>query len=148
MPQVLQALFALAFAVFVTGSSPAQSIAVQQFGAFPNDGIDDTPAINRALARAPAGTVLQFLPGQYDMRAQDPLHHLCLTRLSGLHLRGATTGGRTSLVFHDRVQSGIVLDESTDCTVEHFDLGYAEKTFTQGVILAIDPSEMYIDVQI
>ncbi|MEO0377046.1 MAG: right-handed parallel beta-helix repeat-containing protein [Cyanobacteria bacterium P01_A01_bin.17] len=51
------------------------TISVSDYGAYPNDGIDDTEAIRLAIADAdPSGSKLVFQPGQYDISGQEAGH--------------------------------------------------------------------------
>lgn len=45
---------------------PGSTVSVATFGAYPNDGIDDTTAIQRALDSLTPGQWLVFPPGQYE----------------------------------------------------------------------------------
>ena len=53
---------------FLSISLIAETVCVKDFGALPNDGLDDAPAIRKALehCRTLKESELVFEPGQYD----------------------------------------------------------------------------------
>ncbi len=93
----LAALTALAPAA-EPGADPRPRLPVAEFGAIPDDGQDDAPALNRALQacadRNAAGLV--FAPGRYDLRtvnqepavAPIPAHLLLARNLRNLAIEG------------------------------------------------------------
>ncbi len=74
------------------------SVLVTQFGAVPNDGRDDTAAIQKAIdtvAQQGGGSVM-FPPGTYQLSIQRQGQHLQALKLhSGVRLAASTTKGAT-----------------------------------------------------
>jgi len=110
------------FAIFFVFSTVAYSqnltygtISVSNYGAIPDDGLDDTQAIRNAIAAAIASNspqIVQFQAGRYDLisAGNTPSFYLRLLNANNIILRGATINNEpaTKLV---RFNSGL---ENTD----------------------------------
>lgn len=79
--------------LLLSARMPATTLHVADFGAIPDNGLDDTPAIQRAIdaALAQGATRLEFAPGVYDLidSALRGGQHLLVKNASGLTLAGA-----------------------------------------------------------
>lgn len=110
------------FVIFFVFSTVAYSqnltygtISVSNYGAIPDDGLDDTQAIRNAIAAAIASNspqIVQFQAGRYDLisAGNTPSFYLRLLNANNIILRGATINNEpaTKLV---RFNSGL---ENTD----------------------------------
>ncbi|MCA9322699.1 MAG: hypothetical protein KDB53_18295, partial [Planctomycetes bacterium] len=148
MPYRVLLSVTLGLILFAAGTARSQSYLVSHFGAIADDGVDDTKAVVRALATLPEGSTLQFASGRYDFRSHDSRGHLNFIDMRHRHLRGATTGARTVFSFYDRTRPGVLMQRAADCSIEHVDLEYTQRPFTQGTIVATSSAGLFVDVQI
>lgn len=93
-PRLLRSAALLALlAPLLPARMPATTLHVADFGAIPDDGLDDTPALQRAIdaAISTGATRLEFAPGTYEIvnPALRGGQHLLVKGASGLSLAGA-----------------------------------------------------------
>lgn len=98
----------ISLALLVCNIISAAQIHVSSFGAYPGDGLDDTAAINAAIAAGHNNTIL-FDAGVYDLISSSPhAHcHIWMQGRTGVELRGAVTANgepNTTLRRHVTVQ--------------------------------------------
>lgn len=155
--QAPRSLLAALVLSLLTGPAFAVDRPVSAKGAVPNDGNDDTAAINAAIVDAQNGDVVTFEAGTYDLTTPyDAERFLKLSSKTGITLRGATSGGApaTKLLRHVTVASmatpprTIYLVNSSNITISGFILDNTPQLCTTGVVTAIDPAGKYVRVQI
>jgi len=141
----------------IPGLALAVDRPVSAKGAVPDDGLDDTAAINAAIVDAQNGDVVTFAAGTYDlMTSYDAERFIKLSSKTGVTLRGATSGGApaTKLLRHVTVTSmatpprTVYLVNSSNITISGFILDNTPQLCTTGVVTAIDPAGKYVRVQI
>ncbi|MBZ2196279.1 right-handed parallel beta-helix repeat-containing protein [Occultella gossypii] len=142
-------------------SAHPDAIHVRDFGAVPDDGIDDTVAIRTALAAAIASgrpTTVLFDSGTYQLTPDpDGGASLPITGAVGLTLVGAVgADGRPTT----RLVGGLPLANDiapatqftlTDCqglTMKNFVLDYSPRATSSGEVVSVDPDadEVVVDV--
>lgn len=135
----------------------AATIHVSTFGAFPDDGLDDTEAINNAVNSAVPGDVIVFAAGTYDLI--DPLdanRFIQVNATQDLTIRGATSGGApaTRLLRHVAVENmaspprAIYAVDGDNLTIENLIVDNTPHLGTSGTITAVDPQGKYVEAQI
>lgn len=154
----------VAGSAYLGGSKASASpgaIHVHDFGAVPDDGIDDTAAIRRAIEAAMARgrpTTVLFDAGTYQLEPDTEAGaSLPITRAAGLTLQGAVGGdGRPST----RLVGGLPLANDiapatqftlTDCrglTLRNFVLDYSPRATSSGEVVSVDAAtdEVVVDV--
>lgn len=149
----------LFFVLVCLGALPAlgATITVSTYGALPDDGVDDTAAINNAISAAVAGDIVTFASGTYDLIApSDSERFIRLSAKSGITLQGATSGGlpTTKLLRHLAVQNMASPPRTLygvgggGLTLANFIIDNTPHLCTSGTITAIDPAGKFIKVQI
>ena len=124
-------------------------IKVTDFGAVPDDGKNDTPAILAALeaCRDKQGTKLVFAPGRYDInggpmgqrgRRQSSLN---INNINNLTIEGngaELIGCDYSTMFH--------FTECHNITINNLTVDWDPVPFTQGKVVAVDSN--YVDIEV
>lgn len=159
MPPIHPAFCAFALLTLAPGAAPilAATIDVADYGAHPDDGTDDTAAINDAITAATSGDVVTLAAGTYDLIDEyDSNRFIKISSKNGITLQGATSGGvpTTKLLRHVVVENmaspprTIYGYNSSDITIENFVVDNSPELATSGEITAIDPSGTYVKVRI
>ena len=123
---------------------------VRDFGAVPNDGINDYDAIQAAIQAMGKGSAeLQFEPGTYNAdpgggaySEKDPPVMIFQS------LENAVIDGQGALILIERPNIGF--SRTYNCRnliVRNFSVDYDPLPFSQGTIIAANPLEKWIDVK-
>jgi hypothetical protein len=120
---------------------PSLSVAVTQFGAIANDGLDDAKAIQRALdaVHAKGGGTLIFAKGQYDLTI-DPKLRRALTIYPRMRWLGAV-GAAIRLADHQPIYESILAPASYPTRLD--DIEFVGLTFDANGLTnpVLDPLE-------
>lgn len=125
---------------------------VDSYGANPDDGIDDSVAIQAAInaAHAGGGGTVTFSAGVYDV-GMNPVAHVVfsLTLLSDVTLQGSTSG-TTELLHHSQDVGYFELSWSSDIQFHDLVLDYAPDAinFTQGTVASAADAQGNFEVDI
>jgi len=121
-------------------------IDVTKFGAKPNDGKDDTQAVNAALAECAKQTpaTLFFPKGRYDFTA-DPANRSTL--LSVNNIDGLTIDGGGSEFVVDGLAAFMSFDGSKDIRVKNFSLDWKRPPFSFGKVEAVEGNHFDVKVE-
>ena len=118
------------------------------FGATPDDGRDDRPAIQAAIdaARGREGPVRVVLgPGRFDLHAAGD----ALSILQIVHQRDLVLdGGGADLVVHDPTKGLLTVAVSRRVIVRNLSVDYDPLPMTQGWMRAVDAERRAFDVEI
>ncbi|QHI69946.1 right-handed parallel beta-helix repeat-containing protein [Tichowtungia aerotolerans] len=137
--------------ILETRSAPLTNLNVRtvlnvcDFGAVPDDGRDDRPAIAAVVSRARSlkGPVqVRFDPGRYDIQAATESFDdgrrensaVCLQDCSELLIDGAGA----ELLIHRPDISVFRIDNSTNLIIRNFTIDYDPLPFSQGTIESVD----------
>ena len=131
------------FAAALLAFSASAAVCVNDFGAIPNDGKDDTQAVKKALQHAlqTKDKELVFKEGQYDFFQAHPKHYLYLFQLR--NVKGLTVSGtadKTRLLFHG--SSFLVMaHDSENITFRNLTMDYSRPHFSLGTVTSVAPDE-------
>lgn len=141
-----------------SGVQEVVNVRVSNFGATPDDGVDDTRAIKRALDECRKHEVsrLVFEPGQYDF---NPLYagerYLFVSnndeglKRIAFDLREMTNltvdGQGASLMFHGFINP-FVIEQSENVRLENFSIDFSRPFHSEAIIL--DVQETHMDLEI
>lgn|GEM_PF-3353319 len=118
------------------GITTASVVNASTFGAIPNDGLDDTAAIQAALsyvAQHP-GTLLQLNPGTYDISA--PLNaHQALGLYAASNV--IVDGGSATLLIHTP-QTALLVQACTNIELRNITFDWAPLPFAQVSVQSFD----------
>lgn len=122
---------------------------VNDYGAIPNDGLDDGGAVRAAVAAAigsGAASEVHFGPGEYRLApASGATECVKIENASDLVFSGVGTN-QTELVFTDRSVFSIRVFYSSGVVVEGFSVDYDPLPFTQGTVTRVGANEF--DIQL
>lgn len=132
-------------------------IMVSSYGAKPNDGLDDTKAIRRAIAAAIAANspqVILFEAGRYDLKDSGKMPFIRISNANNITLRGATINKEpaTKLVRLNNVgedgvlQSILQIRFSRSITIENFILDNDPFYYTAGRVREKTNSSVVVDI--
>ncbi|ACQ79757.1 hypothetical protein Bcav_1501 [Beutenbergia cavernae DSM 12333] len=142
-----------------SGHGRPRAFPVARYGARPDDGRDDTHAIQRAIDAATAHrgpSVVAFERGTYTLTATE-FEVLKVTGASNLTIRGATdrrgrpaTTLEVNLPLQNKPPNGVHLSllSCTDTTVESLVLDYNPRFGTSGVIVSVDTANDAVEVDV
>jgi hypothetical protein len=135
------------------------TISVANYGAVPNDGLDDTQAIRNAINAAVATNspqIVLFQAGRYDLisAGSTPSFYLRLLNANNIILRGATLNNQpaTKLVRQNSGIEDVVLPSilnirlSNNITFENFILDNDPFYYTAGTVTAKTTTSVTVDV--
>jgi len=114
----------------------AATINVSTFGATPNDGVDDTAAIQAALTYAAQrpGTLVQFSPGIYDISATANSHQaLGIYNASNVII----DGGTATLRVHTP-QTALLIQACTNVELRNIAFDWSPLPFAQVTVQSFD----------
>jgi hypothetical protein len=122
----------------------AASVHVADFGAIPDDGVDDTIAIQNALtsARKPAGQTVVFSPGVYDVSAKNA-PNLCLIVVNAENL--VLEGNGALLRVHSWVNA-LLIENANRITVRGLSFDWDPLPFVQARIARRESSGVVLDL--
>ena len=138
------------FAAALLAISASAAVCVNDFGAIPNDGKDDTPAVKKALQHAlqTKDKELVFKEGQYDFFQAHPKHYLYLFQLR--NVKGLTVSGtadKTRLLFHG--SSFLVMaHDSENITFRNLTMDYSRPHFSLGTVTSVAPDERSFEIAV
>jgi len=139
--------------------TPKKVLNVADFGAKPNDGANDWYAINAALQQVANNdevVEIRLAPGTWDLypsnQLQDDKYFFELTRYRNLTFNGLGA----EILIHDDERGLFRFSDSRNIIIRNLVVDYADKiatgyrprTFTQGIIRAINPTTRTFDVEI
>ena len=152
-------LVALAVATtpfFCANAAEKRVIRASDFGLVPNDGIDDTLALQKAIkACVGAPSRLVFSPGQYDLypdRAEERLLFVSnnddglkriafpLTDLTDLEI----DGGNSTFMFHGPMVP-FLISQSRCITLRNLSFNFVRPFHSEGKVLAITPESVDVE---
>ena len=130
-------------------SSPDRpTISVEAFGARPDDGLDDGPAINAAFAVAASATAavtVELAAGRYDLVSPSSAGaYLQVSGASDVTVVGV--GAELEFAVPERV--GLAITDSRNVTVTGLSLDYAVAPFAQGTVVGVDKTAGTIDFRL
>lgn len=151
--------FLILILLFLACTGHARIINVSDFGAIPNDGIDDVRAIQRALeaCRADGPKKLVFEKGQYDFYPTFAMERYCfisnndeglkriafdLANISDLTIDGQGA----ELMFHGGVNP-FVLQDSTNIELRDFSVDFSRSFHSEAIILGHDADGMDVEIR-
>ncbi len=127
------------------------NIYVADFGAIPNDNIDDTIGIQKALnsCREIAGknkaVKLIFSKGLYDLHTNtNKTHLLNLNKANNILIEG----NGAEIIIHDPLKGFFSILNSKNIIVKNLYIDYNPLPFTQGKIVGIDQRNKSFDLKI
>ncbi len=130
--------------------SASATVCVNDFGAIPNDGKDDTAAVKKAfdfLKKNKKSTLL-FKEGQYDFFQSNPEHYSYLFALHGVNnVTVSGTADKTKLMFHD--SSFLVM--AHDCsglTFKNLTMDYNRPHFSLGTVTSVAPDKRSFEIDV
>ena len=138
------------FAAALLAISASAAVCVNDFGAIPNDGKDDTQAVKKALQHAlqTKDKELVFKEGQYDFFQAHPKHYLYLFQLR--NVKGLTVSGtadKTRLLFHG--SSFLVMaHDSENITFRNLTMDYSRPHFSLGTVTSVAPDERSFEIAV
>lgn len=125
-------------------------VCVNDFGAVPGDGKDDTAAVKKAFAymRENGKSTLLFKEGQYDFFQSDPRHYSYIFALRNVdNVTVSGTAGKTTLMFHG--SSFLVMAE--DCsglTFRDLAMDYSRPHFSLGTVTSVAPDKRSFEIDV
>jgi hypothetical protein len=149
----------LAFLMIFSEASdpPVAAVPVSLYGAYPNDGLDDTVAINAAIVAKP-GYTIAFEAGVYDLiTPRDQYRHIYFYNKSGITLQGAvSTNGApaTTLLRHVTETNNpspprlINITGGSNITIRNFVIDNTPHRCSAGAVTEVDPAGKYVKVRI
>ena len=122
---------------------------VIDFGAVPNDGSDDAPAIQSAVdaCAKQSGSRLIFAPGTYDLQGERKnllRRHKPSVTIKGLH-DVIIDGNGAELVGHDMAQM-LIFYECSSISIRNFKVDWDPLPFTGGKVIAT--GDKYFDLEV
>lgn len=145
--------------LFVLAAEPEAGVVnISSYGAYPNDGVDDTAAINTAITSVNPGDTLLFDSGVYDLKTpRDVYRHIYFYYKTGITLQGAVDSAGapvTTLLRH--VEPGNNPDPSrlvnitggSDITLKNFVMDNTPHLCSSGEITEVDINGTYVKVQV
>jgi len=133
------------FFIFGGVAQAGKQVSITDFGAFCNDGKNDTPAMKKAAAycqRHP-GTILFFPAGQYEFA--EPADHRSAAFVLADARNIMIRGDKANLIFHGR-QGCFHFYKCQNVTVEGLTIDWARPPFSMGNIIAADKKHFDIRV--
>ena len=126
-------------------------VKLTDFGAIPNDGKDDGPALRKALAfckkfsKTGLAVELTFLKGRYDLFEGKNRFHL-------IELKNANNiiidGNDSEIIIHNPLKGFFSIFKSNNIIVKNLRIDYDPLPFTQGKIVGINIKEKTFDFKI
>lgn len=129
----------------------AMQVNLTDFGAIPNDGKDDGPALRKALefckkvTKGGTGVKLVFSKGKYDLFSGK-------NRFSLIELKNGKNiiidGNESEIIIHNPLKGFFSIWKSENIIVKNLFIDYDPLPFTQGKIIAVNVKEKYYDFKI
>lgn len=126
-------------------------VKLTDFGAIPNDGKDDGPALRKALAfckkfsKTGLAVELTFLKGRYDLFEGKNRFHL-------IELKNANNiiidGNDSEIIIHNPLKGFFSIFKSNNIIVKNLRIDYDPLPFTQGKIVGVNIKEKTFDFKI
>lgn len=142
---------------FLSISLIAETVCVKDFGALPNDGLDDAPAIRKALehCRTLKESELVFEPGQYDFSpalCEEKYFYISnndegLKRIAfNIHkFKNFSINGKgAQFMFHGFVNP-FIISESENVLFKNFSIDFSRPFHSEGTILANHPDGLDVE---
>lgn len=138
--------------------TPMVEVHISTFGAYPDDDLDDTAAINQAIVSVLPGTTILFDEGVYDLiTPRDQHRHIYFWHKNNLTLKGAVCEEgfpQTTLLRHVTLENNpspprmLNIASGSNITIKNFILDNSPHLCSVGEITAIDPQGKFLEVQI
>lgn len=143
----------ISYLILTTASAPANSIHVGNYGATPDDGIDDTIAIRTAFFFAdPAGATIIFDNGEYQISGQEPDGRGNYEPIFPLHnYTNLTIEGNGALLNARNWATTFDISHATNLIIRDLKIDWEEDLpFTSGEIIAkgTENSYPYVDMAV
>lgn len=128
-------------------------VNLSDFGGFPDDGKDDSQAIERAfdfckkVGLTGAATKLIFKKGKYDLFTKEvnqKSHILNLNNANNILIQG----NGAEITIHDPLKGFFSIFKSTNIIVKDLFIDYDPLPFTQGKIVTIDLKNRFFELKI
>jgi hypothetical protein len=119
-------------------------IRVGSFGAIPDDGINDTSAIQLAInaaGKAP-GSVVQFDPGIYDIAAPAGTNRALLI----FGASSITLNGSGALLLVHSATNGILIQDSNNTRLENIGIDWGELPFAECRVVSFESSAVIVQI--
>ncbi len=152
-------IFTCVLSAYLTSTSLGIEISVADYGAAPDDGKDDTLAIQDAIdaCRQAQNARLVFSRGTYDFfptaakeayffisNNDEGLKHIAFL-LSGFN--GLTIdGGGSEFLFHGYVNP-FIIDQCQNIVLENFSIDFKRPFHSEGVIIAYDDDGIEVEIR-
>lgn len=138
--------------------TPKVEVHISTFGAYPDDDLDDTAAINQAIVSVLPGTKILFDEGVYDlMTPNDQFRHIYFLGKNNLTLKGSVCQDgfpNTTLLRHVTVENNpnpprmLNISGGSNITVKNFIMDNSPHLCSVGEITAIDPHGKFLEARI
>ncbi|MFA6134992.1 MAG: right-handed parallel beta-helix repeat-containing protein [Phycisphaerae bacterium] len=124
------------------GATATHDINIVDLGAVPDDGKDDSPALQKAieLCQARPGSRLVFPKGQYDLMGKGPF---TFTQCRDLQI-----AGNGSLLLFEDLSQGIFFQTCQNVTVEDLIVDNRKPGFFAGTLTAVSAENRTADIQV
>jgi hypothetical protein len=126
-------------------------VRIRDYGAIPNDGMDDGKAINSALemakklSKSGMNVRVVFEKGTYELFANGNNSHI-------LNLEDANNilidGNEAEIMIRDPFSGFLSIMKSKNILVQDLFIDYDPLPFTQGIVVAVDAKNKSIDVKV
>ncbi len=130
-------------------SKKTSEIKVADFGAIPNDGINDTPAIVAAIeaCKNRKGTKLVFAPGRYDINAEaKPQGRRRQPSLKIENINNMTIEGNGAELIGCDYSTMFHFSRCRNIAINNLTVDWDPVPFTQGKVVAVNSS--YVDIEV
>jgi len=146
LPGVLPLLFFLVIMSMFSCTRGFVEVKVADFGAVPNDGKNDTPAIRAAIkaCQDKPGVRLVFIPGTYDMHGETPTD--TRTRLEFEAYDDLTIEGNGAEIIGHELANLFAFSNCSNITIRNLTIDWDPLPFTEGRIIAIEGNHFDMEV--
>jgi hypothetical protein len=126
-------------------------VKLTDFGAIPDDGKDDGPALRKALefckkfSKTGFAVKLTFLKGRYDLfEGKNRFHLIELKHANNIII----DGNDSEIIIHDPLKGFFLIFKSNNIIVKNLRIDYDPLPFTQGKIIGVNIKEKTFDFKI
>ncbi len=140
------------------GSPVQKTIHASEFGAHPNDGVDDVRAVKDALkaCRAEGAKVLLFEEGQYDFNPTFAMERYCFISNNDEGLKRIAfdladisdltiDGQGAQFMFHGGINP-FVMQDSSNIVLKNFSVDFSRPFHSEAIILGHDAEGMDVEI--
>jgi parallel beta-helix repeat protein len=126
-------------------------VKVADFGAVPNDGKDDGPAIRKAIEFAKkvgqtgTGVLVTLQKGRYDLfEGENKFHLIQLNKASNIIM----DGNGSEIIIHNPLKGFLSVWESNNIIIKNMYIDYDPLPFTQGKVVGVNIEENTFDLKL